>query len=131
MFESTPFSLTVLPYKSTRYRSIITTLVVHQASGPLKAPCVRALALPRHTNASKHSSLRDVKYIQHLRVINTHPVFHLDVLDFDTTWSPPGRLAQCQRRKGHVPGVVAEHVEMDGQASDQEQLLMEQEKGNL
>ncbi len=42
-----------------------------------------------HWAASKHSSLRNVKYSQHLRVINTHPVFHLDVLDSATTCSPP------------------------------------------
>ena len=71
-----------------------------------------------------------MQYSQHHPFINPHPFSHLDVLDSAVAGPPSGRLAQCQRLKGHVPGVVAELVEMHGQALDQEQLPQEEEKGS-
>ena len=58
-----------------------------------------------------------------------HQSFHLDVLGFATVSSSLGRLAECQRLKGHVRGAVAEGVEMHEQAFEREQPLMEEEKG--
>ena len=74
------------------------------------------------------SPQREVIYNQHL---NTHRRFHLHVLDSVTGWSPSGRLVQCQRLKDHGPEVVAGGVEIQGQVSDQEQLLKEEKKGSL
>lgn len=105
-----------------------------QAFGPFKAPYLQPYHranLAFRYKAMKHSFLRNLKYNQHRRFINTHPPFHLDVLDSVAAWSPSGRLAQCQRLKDYVPGVVAEGEEMHGQALDQEQLLMEEKKGSL
>lgn len=72
-----------------------------------------------------------MKYNQTRRFINTDRVTHLDVLASAAAWSPPGRLAQCRRLKGHVPGVLAEDVEIHGQALGQDQLLLEEGKGSL
>lgn len=83
-----------------------------------------------HSAASKASSLNNVKYSQHHGFINVHQISHIDVLDTAAEWPSPGRRAQCQRLKGLVPGAVAEDVEVHGQALDQEQLLMEAEKGS-
>ena len=63
-----------------------------------------------------------------LPFIHLYQNFHLDVLGFATVSSSLGRLAECQRLKGHVPGAVAEGVEMHERAFEREQPLMEGEK---
>lgn len=93
-----------------------------------------APAMPRHTKDSASGDIRvsrTQKYSQHRHFIHTHRVFHLDVLGSVAAWSPSGRLAQCQRLKGHVPGVVAEDVEMHEQPLGHEQLSVGEEKDCL
>lgn len=84
-----------------------------------------------HSAASKPSSLRNAKPNQHHGYINVHRVYYLDVLNSAAAWSLCGRLAQCRRLQGHVPGAEVELVETHGQPLDQEQLLLEEEEGSL
>lgn len=101
----------------------------YQAFGPFK---LRRFSLAKTYQAFRiwrHQSVR-------LSATRVNIAFKSTLVEYCTlmysaAWSPAGRLAQCQRLKGHVPGVVVEDVEMHGQALDQEQLLMGEEKGSL
>ena len=97
----------------------------------VKAPCIQPCGQHSAFGGIEAfvSPQREVKSTPSIH--QTYQVCHLNVLNSFTAWSPPGRLAQCQRLKGYVPGVVAEDVEIHGQALEQEQLLMEEEKGSL
>ena len=96
----------------------------------IRARAWKPQLLPRHTAFGDITTvcLTARMYDQHRGLIHIYLSFHLDVLDFAAASSSPGRLAECQRLKGHVPGAVAECVEMHEQAFEREQPLMEEEK---